>query len=165
MEPGEAYWNAIDPIWDDIDIDSAESFLQTFGTVPRELGLLYAAHFCQSELCNGGFTQFFWNSTGVLAPEAVEGFVAIGQLKVADVVGRAMAMLGASYSRDRTARWAALDQLLTRADRPASGLGYGGYKNIDLFRPLEDDFYSLLATEAGGFESAADQYAAAPESD
>jgi hypothetical protein len=25
-----------------------------------QVGLLYAAHFCQSEVCNGGFTQFFW---------------------------------------------------------------------------------------------------------
>jgi hypothetical protein len=79
MQPGEQYWNAIDPIWDDIDIDTSESFQRTFQNVPRKLGLLYAAHFCQSEVCNGGFTQFFRNSTGVLAPEAIEGFAAIGQ--------------------------------------------------------------------------------------
>src|ERR1700679_2026989 len=90
MEPGEAYWKAIDRIWDDVDIDSVESFQRTFQNVPREFGLLYAAHFCQSEVCNGGFTQFFWNGTGVLAPEAVEGFVAIGQVNVADVVKGAM---------------------------------------------------------------------------
>src|SRR5271170_7900760 len=100
MEPGEIYWDVIEPIWDDIDIDSAESFQQTFQNVPRELGLLYAAHFCQSEVCNGGFTQFFWNSTGVLAPEAVKGFEAISQPQLANVLSQAMALLGAPYLRE-----------------------------------------------------------------
>jgi hypothetical protein len=160
MEPGETYWNAIDPIWNDINIDSAESFQLTFSNVPRELGLLYAAHFCQSEICNGGFTQFFWNSTGVLAPEAIEGLAAIGQLQVADVVRRAVSMLGAPYPRDRAARWAALDELAPAADREPDSLGRAAYRRIDLFRPLEKEFYSLLRTEADGFENAADRYAA-----
>jgi hypothetical protein len=128
MEPGEAYGKAIDPIWDDIDIDSVESFQRTFQNVPSELGLLYAAHFCQSEVCNGGFTQFFWNSTGVLAPETVEGFVAIGQVKVADVVRRAMSMLGSPYLRDRAARWLALDGLAPAADQQPGSTGHAGYK-------------------------------------
>jgi len=155
MEPGERYWNAIDPIWDTIDIDGAESFQSTFNRVPAELGLLYAAHFCQSEVCNGGFTQFFRNSTGVLAPEAVQGFLAIGQPKVANVVERAISMLGSPYLRDRAERWAALDKL-----DPPSSSGAQRYRNIELFQPLEDEFYSLLRTEADGFENAADRYAA-----
>src|ERR1700722_16068115 len=150
MEPGETYWNAIDPIWDDINIDSAELFRLTFELVPRELGLLYAAHFCQSEVFNGGFTQFFWNSTGVLAPEAIEGFAAIGQLQVAAVVRRAMSMLGAPYPRDRADRWAALDELAPAADRQPDSTGRIGYRRIDRFGPLEEEFYSLLRTEADG---------------
>ncbi len=161
MEQREVYWTAIEPIWDDINIDNVDSFHETFQNVRRELGVLYAAHFCQSEVCNGGFTQFFWNSTGVLAPEAVEGFVAIGQLKVADLVGRAMSMLGSPYPRDRAARWAALDGLRPGTDPREALLGRAGYRRIDLFGPFEDDFYSLLRTDAGGFESAADRYAAA----
>jgi hypothetical protein len=158
MEPGEAYWKAIDTIWDEINIDSVESFQRTFQNVPSELGLVYAAHFCQSEVCNGGFTQFFWNSTGVLAPEAVEGFVAIGQVKVADVVRRAMSMLGAPYLRDRAARWLTLDGLAPATDQEPGSAGHAGYRNIDLFGPLEKDFYSLLRTDGGGFENAADEY-------
>ncbi len=161
MEAGEAYWKAIDRIWDEVDIDSVESFQRTFQNVPSELGLLYAAHFCQLEVCNGGFTQFFWNSTGVLAPEAVEGFVAIGQVKVADVVRRAMSMLGSPYLRDRAARWLTLDGLAPTADQRPGSTVPAGDRNIDLFGPLEEDFYSLLRTDGGGFENAADRYAAA----
>ena len=158
MEPGEKYWSVLDPIWDKINIDTPETFAQTFGEVSRSVGLLYAAHFCQSEVCNGGFTQFFWNSTGVLAPEAVDGFIAIGQPHVADVLQRAMNKLGSPFRRDRAARWLALDTLRDEHDKqhPAGG---PRYKNIDSFRKLEREFYSLRASEAGGFENAADAYA------
>jgi hypothetical protein len=156
MEPGENYWSVLDPIWDKINIDTAETFTQTFGEVSRSVGLLYAAHFCQSEVCNGGFTQFFWNSTGVLAPEAVEGFISIGQPLVADVLQRAMNMLGSPFGRDRAARWAALDTL--RHEQPNTA-DSPRYKNIDSFKTLEREFYSLRESEAGGFENAADAYA------
>ncbi len=154
MERGERYWNAIEPIWDSINIDSVEAFQSTFGSVPPELGFLYAAHFCQSEVCNGGFTQFFRNSTGVLAPEAVRGFLAIGQLKVAGIVEKAISMLGSPYSRDRVARWTILDRLA-----PSNSSGETDSRSSPL-EPLEREFYSLLRTEAGGFENAADRYAA-----
>jgi hypothetical protein len=78
---GQLYWSLIEPVWDEIEIYSGpEEFSRTFAGVPRSAGLLFAAHFCQSEVCNGGFNQFFSNSTGVLAPEAIEGFKAIGQV-------------------------------------------------------------------------------------
>src|ERR1700733_12120442 len=117
MEPGENYWSVLDPVWDKINIDTPETFTQTFGDVSRSVGLLYAAHFCQSEVCNGGFTQFFWNSTGVLAPEAVDGFIAIRQAKVASVVQRAMKMLGEPFHRDRSGRWRALETLRGEPER------------------------------------------------
>jgi hypothetical protein len=138
------YWDAIDPIWDLINIDTPESFRTTFAAVRPESGLLYAAHFCQSEVCNGGFGQFFWNSTGVLAPEAVKGFAAIGQPQVANIVEKAMALLGSPYLRDRKARQEALQ----------------APRNAGDFAPLEDEFYRLLRTENGGYESAANGYAA-----
>ena len=156
MEQERNYWCVLDPIWDRIDIDTPDTFAKTFSAVPRSVGLLYAAHFCQSEVCNGGFTQFFWNSTGVLAPEAVEGFEAIGQPHVADVLQRAMNMLGSPFRRDRAARWSALNALRNKQPRSAEN---PRYKNIDSFRTLEREFYSLHASEAGGFENAANAYA------
>jgi Domain of unknown function (DUF4375) len=89
---------SLDSIWDVINIyDGPEAFLATFNQVSREAGLLFAANFCQSEVCNGGFRQFFFNSTGVLAPEAVDGFAAIGQVQVGNLLEQAMALLGAPY--------------------------------------------------------------------
>jgi hypothetical protein len=158
MEPGEKYWSILYPVWDAINIDTPHIFAETFGAIPRRVGLLYAAHFCQSEVCNGGFTQFFWNSTGVLAPEAVEGFVAIGQSKVAHVVQCAIDMLGPPFQRDRAARWRALE-ILHGEPVFKEEHGFPSFQRIVLFEPLETEFYSLLASEAGGVENAADSYA------
>lgn len=135
----------MDPVWDVINIyDGEKAFLLSFSKVRRETGLLYASHLCQSEVCNGGFGQFFSNSTGVLAPEAIEGFRAIGQLKVAAVIDRACAALGLPYPRDREAR----QGRLKFADR-------------DLLNALNLEFYDLIWVEASGFLSAADSYAIA----
>lgn len=118
--------------------------------------MLYVAHFCRSEVCNGGFTQFFSNSTGVLAPEAVEGFVAIGQPGLASAVQRAMDMPGSPYQRDRRARWTQLGQSETE-NGPSAPVWE--YRDLPVFRSLEDEFSSLRETEGGGFGNAADRFA------
>lgn len=122
--------------------DRTSSF-KSYSKAPPPAGLLYASHFCQSEVCNGGFSQFFSNSTGVLAPEAVQGFRAIGQESVAKVVESAMLPLGSPYIRDREERQAVLETLPPKA-----------------FDDLDERFFALIETEAGGFQSAADRYAA-----
>lgn len=137
------YWRRIEEFWEEINIyDGAEVFLATYRSVPFEAGLLFAAQFCQSEVCNGGFKQFFFNSTGVLAPEAVAGFRAIGQHQTGEVVGGAMKLLGSPYPRDRADRQARLVNLIATT-----------------FDVLDDRFYALIGTEAGGFEAASDAYA------
>lgn len=127
---------------DDI-YDSPEVFAQTFATAPRASGLVFAAHFCMSEICNGGFHQFFWNSTGVLAPEAVDGFREIGQNQVAALIEKAMSLLGSVYPRDRGERQAQLAEV-SRSSLDA----------------LDETYYSLIDAEADGFTAAADRYAA-----
>lgn len=138
-----AYRKLLEPLWDSIDIyGDPEEFLRTFGQAPRELGVLFAANFCLSEVQNGGFEQFFDNSTGVLAPEAVEGFAAVGLPETGKVVQEAMALIGSPYIRDRKRRQAALEMLPEGC-----------------FAAMDERFYSLLDSEAGGFQAAADAYA------
>jgi hypothetical protein len=141
--PGARYHLAIQPLWDAINIyEGPTAYLATIERCRPELANLFAAHFCQSEVCNGGFRQFFSNSTGVLAPEAIAGFRAIAQPNVAAVVERAMAVFAPSYPRDRE----------VRSVHPAV-LGK------DAFSKLDSEFYGFLNTEAGGFAAAADAYA------
>jgi hypothetical protein len=68
---GEAYWALVEPYWDGVDIyEGPGRFLDDFKAVPARSAHLLAAHWCQSEVINGGFDQFFYNSTGVLAPDS-----------------------------------------------------------------------------------------------
>ena len=101
----------------------------------------HTAHFWQSEVCNGGFDQFFSNSTGVLAPEALEGFTVIGQAQIVSLLAQAMSLLGSPYIRERGARQAALDLVDTKS-----------------LEELDERFFALIQTEAGGFEIAADNH-------
>jgi hypothetical protein len=138
------YWATVEPVWDLIDIyDGPQKFVQTFDSAPKASRLLFAAHFCQSEVCNGGFDQFFWNSTGVLAPEAVEGFQEIGQTQIAGLVLKAMKLFGDDYPRDRAERQLRLTEV--------------SKSSLD---SLDQMFYALIESEAGGFTAAADRYAA-----
>lgn len=116
---------------------------------PLAVQHLYSAHWCQSEVCNGGLHQFFSNSTGILAPEAVIGFAAMGMPKLAVCVQQAMQFFGDSYPRDYDLRNEALE---------AYSLAHP-----DEWNPFVADdelFYGLLEIEAGGWEQAADTYAA-----
>ena len=55
----ENYWQVVETIWDVISIyDGPEIFLKQFSTVSPEKGHLFAAHWCQSEVCNGGLDKW-----------------------------------------------------------------------------------------------------------
>ena len=167
----QGYWDHIEPFWQFVSIyDGPEEFLLHFTETPEHAAHLFALHWCASEVCNGGFHQFFFNSTGVLAPEAVAGFRAIGMPRTAAVVVAAMASFGEPYPRDCEERQDALDALDT---------GGGGDEDEDEdededkdedkdededwvspFKDLDNRFYDLLGRENGGMERAAERYAA-----
>jgi hypothetical protein len=100
------YWTLVEPVWLPLNRtwDDPEKFVRKYRRVRPEVGHLYAAHWCQSEVCNGGFHQFFFNTTGLLAPEALEGFRAIGVVEWAEILAEAMKHFGVPYPRDRDER-------------------------------------------------------------
>src|SRR5262245_21952821 len=97
-DAGSTAWEIVKPYWGVVDIyGSPEDFLETFRLVPRNAALLLAVRWCDSEVCNGGLHQFFYNPTGVLAPESVEGFQAIGAARCGEIVAQAVGMFGRHY--------------------------------------------------------------------
>src|SRR5829696_2343578 len=78
-DEADGYWQVLEPYWARIDIyNGPEAFLATYGEVPPVVQILFAAHWCESEVSNGGLHQFFMNPTGVLAPEAAQAFRKLG---------------------------------------------------------------------------------------
>jgi Domain of unknown function (DUF4375) len=143
------YWRLVEPIWQSVSIyQGPDTFLRQFNAAPQQARTLLAAHWCQSEVCNGGFLQFFYNPTSVLAPEASEAFRAIGMPLTAEVVAKAAAWFGAEYPREREQRMARLAPFHPRK------------RGTDPFESLDTEFFRLLDKESGGFITAANQYAA-----
>jgi hypothetical protein len=130
-------WIPLNQSWD----AGPDEFLRQFRLLPPEISSLYAAHWCQSEICNGGHCQFFSNTTGLLAPEARNAFEAIGARDWAAILGDAISQFGAPYPRLQDQRQESLDRLL-RQDR-------------QLFNELDDRFFEWISY----WEKTADAYA------
>lgn len=138
----------MEPIWDAISIyEGPVVFLDGYAAAPHVARDLFAAHWCQSEVLNGGFAQFFSNSTGVLAPEAEAAYRRMGMHGLADCVAEAMRWFGTAYPRDRDARNAALSK------------GRNDIFRQTPFGTLDESFDRLHQSEADGFVEAADRYA------
>jgi hypothetical protein len=147
---GQRYWSLIEPIWlqlNDRWDNGPDAFLCKFRDMPAAVGHLYAAPWCQSEVCNGGLYQFFYNTTGILAPEAVAGFNAIGINEWAGIVSEGMRFFSIPYPRDRVERQKQL---------PAST----GTRRAewDPFAQLDGRFYAWLRGETCRWEKLADAY-------
>ena len=94
------YWGAIAPYWDVVDVhESPRTFQKQLAQVPHEPATLLVAHWLFSEVHNGGFVQFFWNGTGVLAPEALQAFQVLQLPDAARAIERAMGYIGKPYPR------------------------------------------------------------------
>jgi hypothetical protein len=163
-----SYWDVVEPVFFAIDIDDPGKYSASIAGVPRPVLVLYAAHFCLSEVRNGGFLQFFWNSTGIVAPEGVEGFKAVGLTELAGLLATATELLGSPYPRDRDERW---DALLVASGRSEEELTKIFEGNANLYLAFQeavgpsglDDLnrqaWKLADSENGGFEEAATRYA------
>jgi hypothetical protein len=148
MNPKVSYRDVIRPIWDSVRIyDGADVFLRGFSGLSFIQRVLFATHWAQSEVMNGGLGQFFSNSTGVLAPEAVEGFVALRMPLCASAVSDAMLFFGAPYPRDRHMRRVLMEKF--ERDNP----------QLVLFNAQEDAIAVALEDEGGGYWSVADRFA------
>jgi hypothetical protein len=130
---GDGYWSLVEPVWLPLNRswdDGPEEFVRLFLSVRPDIGHLYAAHWCQSEVCNGGLYQFFSNTTGLLAPEALDGFRAIGAADWAEILAEAMKYFGTPYPREREDRQ---DVLPVNQRR--------GREEWDPFYQLDERFY------------------------
>ena len=83
-----AYYEAY---YDDFDFYNGHAaWLASIASIPKPAVHLFSLHWLHLEVHNGGFSQYFWNSTGTSALEARDGFAAIGMPEVADVVEKVL---------------------------------------------------------------------------
>ena len=125
-------------------------FLETYSAAPQVARDLFAAHFCESEVSNGGLHQFFSNPTGVLAPEAEEAFRRLGLTDAAAILAEAMSFFGHPYPREQDDRLARLQSV------PGENR-----EQWDPFFQRDEAFYATLGPDHSRFFKAMDAYAGA----
>jgi Domain of unknown function (DUF4375) len=145
-----SYRELVDPLYEIlVTWETAELYLDRMRGIREDLALLFGAHLAYWEIGNGGFTQFFWNSSGIVAPEAARGFRMLGMPRSAEIVERAMLQFGHPFPRD----WNARQTMFDEGEEPFGGKEHPG------FAALDSEMFPLVEEEAGGFEAAADRYA------
>ena len=163
-----SYWEVLEPLFSSIDLSSPVAYAQTSARVPSPALLIYAAHMSLAEIYNGGFLQLFWNNTGVLVPDAIEAFEAIGMRRTGAIVSTAAVLLGVPYPRDRDERW---DALLAATERDPEELKRVFEESSDFYiafvkatetlelDSLSKELWQVEANDNGGFKAAATRYA------
>lgn len=79
-------------------------YLKSMSGFTSEQVFLYAVNWYGYEVVNGGHNQFFTNSTGVVAANALAGLDAMGCLDAAAILEEAIRRLGGSAPSDRDLR-------------------------------------------------------------
>ena len=73
--------------------------------------IFYIAQEVEAEVNNGGFWQFFYNSSGDLSNQVVAAFQAIGATQIAEICRKAVDVFGESVPVDREERQELMEQL------------------------------------------------------
>ena len=142
MEPLSALWPSTEISTKFISIyDGADAFLSDYASAPAAHGVVFAAYWLQAEVLNGGLEQFYSNSTGVLAPEAVKACEVLQMPRLATKLKESMAWFGEPYPREREDRQA----MLTAA----------GASGLDPFSRLDQEVADLIYDEGVGLEASA----------
>ena len=146
----DGYWAYTESVIDAvIDLLDDDAFPAKFKQFPQWKGDLAAAHLVLIELGNGGLCQFFLNSTGIVAPEALAAFRRIGLPVIADTLEEAMRSFGPDYPRERDTRNALLAAKTGHSpdDPKWDPYTHGYFKELDprLFGGRDfDQFYDAL---------------------
>ena len=91
-----------------IDLFTAIDERCEYGDAMKKLNeherLFYITQTLEQEVNNGGFSQYFYNSSGNFANEVVNAFTQIGALKTAEICQKALAVFNGRLPEDREER-------------------------------------------------------------
>lgn len=141
MDNGKAAWAVIEPLWSAVDFSKGRKHVtETLSRATEGQKLLFAVDWCQKEVRNGGFEQFFLNSAGMIWQEALAGFRAIGAVDYADLLQKALGVFAGEVPTSKKER----AKLLRSVPKQA---------REELFVPLDTQFFRLLNKEDTNLES------------
>jgi hypothetical protein len=102
---GDDAFAVIEPVWWTANIyDSLEDYEASLESFSHSQRLLFALHWYLSEVNNGGHEQFYFNSTGIVWPDALEAFRLVDVPEGAEILQQSASRIGGSPSRERDER-------------------------------------------------------------
>ena len=111
----EHIWNLTDPndfvIAMKEHLDEKTQYGDDLSVLSEAERIFYITQSLEMEVNNGGFSQFFFNSSGDFSNELAGAFTAIGASATAAICQRAIAAFGRDIPADRDARQDMLDEL------------------------------------------------------
>ncbi len=140
----------IEVLWEKVDFyQDPDTLARTLeGTTPGQRAV-YACTWYRSEVDNGGHSQFFYNSTGAIWPEAREGFRLLGAAEHGKILEGALSIFGASPpSRVRSTRIAQLERIT--GDSPFDSLDTAFYQ-LEKRNPIERIFTAYILAHPEDF--------------
>ena len=105
--------------------------------------VIYLAETCEGQINNGGFDQFFWNSSGDFTLETIKALEEIGATKSVQLFNKATSWFpNSTPSADREARWKQLKvfEKSTAYEKLLDALDKEFYKYEDNIMALIDDY-------------------------
>ncbi len=103
--------DVIDPVWWTANIyDDEAAYNKSLAPFTREQRLVFAIAWYEAEVNNGGHDQFYFNSTGIVWKDALEGLREIGLSEAAAILEESAKRIGGNPSLDRSARQEQLDK-------------------------------------------------------
>lgn len=144
----DLYENLIESIWKELRrIDRDENWFELLSDARRDVFLVDELY---REVMNGGFDQYFFNSSGAGAVASVLACQRVGLPKVAKLVEKANAQFKGGPSADRDRRGAQMEAMGERAS--------------DAWSRLDDKLFAMEIPD-GGVEGACLRYIRAHEAE
>lgn len=100
--------------------------------------VFYIAQVLEGEVNNGGFSQYFYNSSGNFSSESVNAFTQLGALKTAEICKKALS----AFKMELPVDWAEREELLDNLDWD-DGINEILSECDNAFYDYEDDLHSL----------------------
>lgn len=108
----EDSWEINEPMWNTISIyKSYEEYIKSAEGFTLEQRFLLAIIWYFAEVNNGGHHQFFYNSTGIVWEDVLNGFKHFGMTEFAANFQKVVDYCGGTISFDRGERWELLEKL------------------------------------------------------
>ena len=123
----------------DIDTEDEELYYKGLSRLSVEQAYLFAIYLYDMEMNNGGWEQFYTNTTGIVWEEVLIGLREMGATEHYELMRESVRRMGGNPSKDQEKRISQFEQMESRDP------------DYSIFGDLENEFGEIRATGALGY--------------